>query len=63
MRNLALLDVCGRAACRLIDLTRPIDQYLVIDQKLTQQNIANMLGVSRETVSHIALFEKLSRGR
>jgi CRP/FNR family cyclic AMP-dependent transcriptional regulator len=53
VRNLALLDVYGRVARTLIDLAKPVDQHLVIDQKLTHQDIASMVGASREMVSRI----------
>ena len=53
VRNLALLDVYGRVARTLIDLARPEGKQLVIDQKLTHQDIANMVGASREMVSRI----------
>ena len=53
VRNLALLDVYGRVARTLIDLAKPADQHLVIAQKLTHQNIADMVGASREMVSRI----------
>ena len=53
VRNLALLDVYGRVARTLIDLAQPADQHMVIAQKLTHQNIADMVGASREMVSRI----------
>jgi CRP/FNR family transcriptional regulator, cyclic AMP receptor protein len=53
VRNLALLDVYGRVARTLIDLAKPADQHLIIDQKLTHQDIAHMVGASREMVSRI----------
>jgi CRP/FNR family cyclic AMP-dependent transcriptional regulator len=53
VRNLALLDVYGRVARTLLDLAKPSDQRLVVDQKLTHQEIASMVGASREMVSRI----------
>ena len=53
VRNLALLDVYGRVARTLLSLATPSDQHLVVDQKLTHQEIASMVGASREMVSRI----------
>jgi CRP/FNR family cyclic AMP-dependent transcriptional regulator len=53
VRNLALLDVYGRVARTLLNLAQPSGEELVIDQKLTHQEIANMVGASREMVSRI----------
>ena len=61
VRNLALLDVYGRVARTLLSLATPSDQHLVIDQKLTQQEIASMVGASREMVSRI-LKDLASKG-
>jgi len=53
VRNLALLDVYGRVARTLLSLAKPVDRVLMIDQKLTHQDIASMVGASREMVSRI----------
>jgi len=53
VRNLALLDVYGRVARTLLSLAEPLDNKLVVDQKLTHQEIASMVGASREMVSRI----------
>jgi CRP/FNR family transcriptional regulator, cyclic AMP receptor protein len=53
VRNLALLDVYGRVARTLLDLAQEREGALVIDQKLTQQDLADMVGASREMVSRI----------
>jgi CRP/FNR family cyclic AMP-dependent transcriptional regulator len=53
VRNLALLDVYGRVARTLLGLAKPSDMQLVIDQKITHQEIASMVGASREMVSRI----------
>ena len=53
IRNLALMDVYGRVARTLLDMTVDIDGQKVIDQKLTHQDIAKMIGSSREMVSRI----------
>jgi len=53
VRDLALLDVYDRVARTLQNLAKPVDRELVIDQKLTHQEIASMVGASREMVSRI----------
>jgi CRP/FNR family cyclic AMP-dependent transcriptional regulator len=53
VRSLALMDVYGRVARTLLSLATPRDGRLVIEQKLTQKDIANMVGASREMVSRI----------
>ncbi len=63
--NLALLDVYGRVARFLRELARregeQIGGAVVIRQRPTQQEIASMIGTSRETVSR-ALSEFQRRG-
>lgn len=53
VKNLALLDVYGRVARTLISLAHNQDNKLVIQQRLTHQDIASMVGASREMVSRI----------
>jgi CRP/FNR family cyclic AMP-dependent transcriptional regulator len=53
VKNLALLDVYGRVARTLENRATLKDGELVIDQRLTHQDIANMVGASREMVSRI----------
>jgi CRP/FNR family cyclic AMP-dependent transcriptional regulator len=53
VKNLALLDVYGRVARTLEGLTTVVDGKRVIEQRLTHQDIANMVGASREMVSRI----------
>lgn len=53
VRNLALMDVYGRVARTLLDLAEEQDGKQVINQKLTQREIASMVGASREMVSRI----------
>ena len=60
VKNLALMDVYGRVAHTLLDLADDIDGKKVIEQKLTHQDIANMVGASREMVSRI--LKDLSTG-
>ncbi len=63
--NLALLDVYGRVARLLIDLAKKegdaTDEGIVITSRPTQQDIASMIGTSRETVSRV-LSEFQRRG-
>lgn len=63
--NLALLDVYGRVARLLIDLAKTegdtTDEGIVITTRPTQQDIASMIGTSRETVSRV-LSEFQRRG-
>jgi CRP/FNR family cyclic AMP-dependent transcriptional regulator len=60
VRGLALLDVYGRVANSLLHMATEQEGKLVIDQRLTQQEIANMVGASREMVSRI--MKDLSTG-
>jgi len=53
VRSLALLDVYGRVARLLLDLASPAEEDLVIDERLTHQEIASRVGSSREMVSRI----------
>ncbi len=53
VRNLALLDVYGRVARTLLNLAEEVDGEQVVTQRLTHQEIANMVGASREMVSRI----------
>jgi CRP-like cAMP-binding protein len=63
--NLALLDVYGRVARVLIDLAQregeSSDEGVVIRVRPTQQELAAMIGTSRETVSRV-LSEFQRRG-
>jgi CRP/FNR family cyclic AMP-dependent transcriptional regulator len=60
MRDLALMDVYGRVARLLLDLAEEKDGRLVIEGKLTQKDIAQRVGASREMISRI--FSDLSAG-
>lgn len=60
VRSLALLDVYGRVAKTLLSLATDNGEELVIDMKLTQQDIANRVGASREMVAKI--LKDLSTG-
>lgn len=51
--NLALLDVYGRVARMLLELATEQDGKLIINQPLTQQDMASRVGCSREMISRI----------
>jgi CRP/FNR family cyclic AMP-dependent transcriptional regulator len=51
--KLALMDVYGRVASTLIELAVQKEGKLIIGEKLSQQEIANMVGASREMVNRI----------
>ncbi|MFV1985623.1 MAG: Crp/Fnr family transcriptional regulator [Thiohalomonadales bacterium] len=53
VRSLALMDVYGRVAKTLISLSEIDGEKQVIKDKLTQQDIANRVGASREMVARI----------
>ncbi len=53
VQSLALLDVYGRVAKTLLSMATKQDDRLFIKDKLTQQDIANRVGASREMVSRI----------
>ncbi len=53
VRDLALLDVYGRVAKTLLGMAKNSDGRLVIEQRPTQQDIANHIGASREMVARI----------
>ncbi len=60
VKSLALMDVYGRVARTLLDMAEPTGDKLEIRQKLTQRDIASMVGASREMVSRI--LKDLSTG-
>jgi CRP/FNR family cyclic AMP-dependent transcriptional regulator len=60
VKNLALEDVYHRVVALLQELSQPQDGQRVIMQKLTQQDIADHVGSSREMVSRI--FKELVTG-
>lgn len=53
VRTLALLDVFGRLVSILYSLAVEKEGALIVEQKLTQQELANRIGASREMVSRI----------
>lgn len=53
VRDLALVDVYGRVAKLLLSLAREIDGRLIVEERLTQQEIGERIGASREMVSRV----------
>lgn len=61
VKSLALLDVYGRVARILLELSTRENDRLVIKEKLSAQDIAHRIGTSRESVSRI-LRDLIGRG-
>jgi CRP/FNR family transcriptional regulator/CRP/FNR family cyclic AMP-dependent transcriptional regulator len=62
--DLAFLDVSGRLARRLLDLVdghgQQRDDGVLLNVALTQEELANMIGVTRESVNrNLSLFRRL----
>ena len=53
IESLALIDVYGRVARVLIDLAKPIDGQWIVEKAPPKQEIAHMIGASREMVSRV----------
>jgi len=51
--SLALMDVCGRVARLLLEMAETVDGQKVVTRKLPKQQIAKMVGASREMVSRV----------
>ena len=51
--SLAMLDVYGRVARLLLDMSEDVDGQKVVTKRLTKQDIARMVGASREMVSQV----------
>jgi CRP/FNR family cyclic AMP-dependent transcriptional regulator len=60
VKNLALMDVYGRVARLLLSLAKEEDGKLVVPEKMTQQDIADRVGASRDMISRI--FKDLTIG-
>jgi CRP/FNR family cyclic AMP-dependent transcriptional regulator len=61
VKNLALMDVYGRVARLLLSIAvEQPDGTLVVPQRMTQQDIADRIGASRDMVSRI--FKDLTTG-
>jgi CRP/FNR family transcriptional regulator, cyclic AMP receptor protein len=53
VKSLALSDVYGRLVRLIVTLARDVDGRLVVPEKLTQQDIADRIGASRDMVSRL----------
>jgi len=53
IESLALLDVYGRVARVLLDAAETVDGRQVVTRKLSKQDMAKMIGASREMVSRV----------
>jgi CRP/FNR family cyclic AMP-dependent transcriptional regulator len=51
--SLALLDVYGRVARLLLDMSEMVDGERLVTKRLPKQDIAKMIGASREMVSRV----------
>jgi CRP/FNR family cyclic AMP-dependent transcriptional regulator len=60
VKSLALSDVYGRLSKMLLSLATEQEGKLVIEGQITQQELANRIGASREMVSRI--FKELVKG-
>ncbi|MDE2048988.1 MAG: helix-turn-helix domain-containing protein, partial [Betaproteobacteria bacterium] len=60
VKSLALEDVYGRVAALLRRLSVPEGEHRVVPDRLTQQDIAEHVGASREMISRI--FKDLVKG-
>ena len=53
IESLALMDVFGRVAKLLLDLSEEVDGQRLIRRKVTKQDMAKMVGASREMVTRV----------
>ena len=51
--SLALMDVYGRVARLLLEMSEKVDGQQVVTRKVAKQDIAKMIGASREMVSRV----------
>src|SRR5262249_62253619 len=51
--SLDLMDVSGRVARLLLEMSETVDGQKVVTRKLAKQDIAKMIGASREMVSRV----------
>lgn len=51
--SLALMDVYGRVARLLLEMAETIDGQKIVTKKIAKQDIAKMIGASREMVSRV----------
>ncbi|MDR0716510.1 MAG: cyclic nucleotide-binding domain-containing protein [Azoarcus sp.] len=69
IESLALMDVYGRVAGLLIEMAEDVNGETIVTRKISKQDIARMIGASREMVSRVmkdlsqqGLIEETSRG-
>lgn len=69
IESLALMDVYGRVARLLLDMSEPVGSEVIVTRKISKQDIAKMIGASREMVSRVmkdlglqGLIEETDRG-
>ena len=53
IESLALLDVYGRVARALLEMAQEVDGLQLIKQKVSRQDLAKVVGASREMVSRV----------
>ncbi len=53
IESLALLDVYGRVARTLLDMAEPVEGQRIIRSKVSRQDMAKVVGASREMVSRV----------
>jgi CRP/FNR family cyclic AMP-dependent transcriptional regulator len=53
IESLALMDVYGRVARLLLEMSSVVDGQKVVTRKISKQDIAKMIGASREMVSRV----------
>ena len=53
IESLALLDVYGRVARALLDMAQPDGDHKIIRNKVSRQDLAKVVGASREMVSRV----------
>jgi CRP/FNR family transcriptional regulator, cyclic AMP receptor protein len=69
IESLALMDVYGRVARLLLDMSEDVGGETIVTRKISKQDIAKMIGASREMVSRVmkdlglqGLIEETDRG-
>jgi CRP/FNR family cyclic AMP-dependent transcriptional regulator len=69
IESLALMDVYGRVARLLLDMSEEVGGETIVARKISKQDIAKMIGASREMVSRVmkdlslqGLIEETDRG-
>src|SRR3990167_4052825 len=60
IESLALLDVYGRVARLLLDMSEVVEGNRVVKKKMSKQDMAKMIGASREMVSKVMRDLELS---